>query len=174
METPPKLSFACPMPWQAMSGDERRRFCAQCGHHVENLSLLSSGQRRALLDRAKHERVCGTYLVRLSGEMVTPDRPLTEPESTRVRQFGVAALSAGALALAAGCTNPASQATAHAAAATETNAPVVSAAPATNVPAMPTTQTAPANPDEEIILLAMGIIATERPQPPRNAPPSKR
>ena len=89
-----------------MTGTEQSKFCSQCGHHVRNLSLMSAAERAELLQRAKTERICGTYLVRLSGEMVTPAAPLSRSEWSRVRQFGVATLSAGALALAAGCVAP--------------------------------------------------------------------
>jgi len=111
MTTPPKLSFACPLPWTKMSGTERSRFCAQCGHHVRNLSLMSDAERAELQQLARTERICGTYYVRLSGEMVTPDAPLTRTERSRMRQFGVATLSAGALALATGCVTSPNQQT---------------------------------------------------------------
>ncbi len=52
MVTPPKLSFACPLPWQNMTGSERAKFCEQCGHHVANFSLLTADERKALLQRA--------------------------------------------------------------------------------------------------------------------------
>jgi hypothetical protein len=86
-----------------MSGSERSKFCSQCGQHVSNLSLLSAVERAALIARAREERVCGSYFVRLSGEMVTPERPLTIDERSGVKQFGVALLSAAALAVATGC-----------------------------------------------------------------------
>src|SRR3954470_14511740 len=105
MHPPPKLSYACPLPWTSMRGAERLKYCAQCGHHVSNLSLLSAAERAALLARARTEQVCGSYLVRLSGEMVTPEAPLSAAEKFGVKQFGVAALSAAALAIAAGCTS---------------------------------------------------------------------
>lgn len=111
--TPPKLSFACPVKWDGMSGTERWKYCAQCGHHVANLSLLTPAERKALLERAREERICGTYYLRLSGEMVTPEAPLTPNERGRIRQFGAAALSAAALTLATGCVAPAKKATAQ-------------------------------------------------------------
>src|SRR3954470_6392979 len=106
MHPPPKLSYACPLPWTSMGGAERLKYCAQCGHHVANLSLLSSAERSALLARARTEQVCGSYLVRLSGEMVTPEAPLSPAAQLGVKQFGVATLSAAALAIAAGCMSP--------------------------------------------------------------------
>lgn len=44
--------------------------------------------------------------MRLSGELVTPERPLSEREGNRIAQFGVATLSAAALAIASGCVTP--------------------------------------------------------------------
>lgn len=106
METPPRLSFVCPLPWQNMNGDERSKFCSQCGHHISNISLLSHQERLALLERARVSRVCGTYYVRLSGELVTQDNPLSARERSRIKQFGVSTLSATALVIAAGCMSP--------------------------------------------------------------------
>ena len=107
MITPPKLSFACPMPWTTMTGSERWKYCTLCGHHVTNLSLLSAAERAALVERAKTERICGTYYLRLSGEMVTPDAPLTSRERQGIKQVGVALLSAAAMAIASGCVSTA-------------------------------------------------------------------
>jgi len=86
-----------------MNGSERQKFCDRCGHHVANLSLLSAEERAALLARARDQSVCGSYFVRLSGELVTPERPLSFAESRSLRQFGIATLSAAALAVASGC-----------------------------------------------------------------------
>src|SRR5258708_32886468 len=86
-----------------MSGSEIRRFCETCVCHISNLSVMNAPARAALLEKARTERVCATYYVRLSGEMVTPENPLSTEEKSRVRQLGLAALSAGARALAAGC-----------------------------------------------------------------------
>jgi len=103
MNTPPKLSFACPLPWASMSGDERSKFCSKCAHQIPNLSLLSFSERQALLEKAKSQQICGTYYVRLTGELVTPSSPLSQRESKNIRQYGVAALSAAALLVASRC-----------------------------------------------------------------------
>jgi hypothetical protein len=103
MSSFPKLSYICPIPWSTLSGDERRKFCEKCGLHVTNLSELGKEERAILLKRAETESLCVSYYRRLSGEYVTPDAPLTQEERSKIRQYGVAALSAGALALAAGC-----------------------------------------------------------------------
>ena len=70
---------------------------------IHNLSSLTLDQRAAILQRAQVEKICGSYFVRLSGELVTPESPLSPREVRGIRQVGIAALSAGALALAAGC-----------------------------------------------------------------------
>lgn len=103
MATFPTLSFACPVDWNSMRGDERERFCAKCARTVVNLSALTEEQRRALLAAAKPGELCVAYYRRLSGEFVTAERPLTDPERRRARQYGLASLSAAALALSASC-----------------------------------------------------------------------
>ena len=103
MNTQPKLAFACPMAWSEMKGSDYSRNCAECGHTIHNLSALNADERTQLLRRARNEKICGTYFMRLSGELVTPQSPLSAGEVRSIRQVGVAALSAGALALAAGC-----------------------------------------------------------------------
>lgn len=150
------------MPWTEMTGTERWKYCAQCGHHVTNLSLLSAAERAALLERAKTERICGTYYLRLSGEMVTPETPLSSRERQGVKQLGVAVLSAAAMALASGC---------------------VSTTPPKDIPAVPQVTTvtleknqvkpAPACSDSEKlkdkedvveIILFAGIVAEAKPE----------
>jgi len=103
MNSFPKLSYVCPIPWAELRGDERARFCEKCGRTITNLSELSEEARVAFLAKSGAERACVTYYQRLSGEFVTPEAPLTYEERGKIKQLGLAALSAGALALAAGC-----------------------------------------------------------------------
>ncbi len=86
-----------------MKGADTSRYCEACGHTIHNLSALTPEQRAAILKRAKTETICGSYFVRLSGELVTPESALSLREVRGIRQVGIAALSASALALAAGC-----------------------------------------------------------------------
>lgn len=47
MKTPPiPIVQPCTADWQAMSGDDRQRLCAQCQKHVHNLSALTAGELR--------------------------------------------------------------------------------------------------------------------------------
>jgi hypothetical protein len=103
VSTFPKLSYACPIPWSGLRGDEKARFCEQCGRTITNLSELSEEERIAHLSGDRDEELCVTYYRRASGEFVTPESPLTSEERSKIRQIGAAMLSAGALALAAGC-----------------------------------------------------------------------
>lgn len=144
----PKLSFACPIPWSSLRGDEKARFCEKCGRTITNLSELSTEARAALLAQADGKELCITYYRRLSGEFVTPENPLTPDERSRIKQLGVAALSAGAMALAAGCMSKS-----------------VPAAPPKEVRQQPVPTQTKAADSEVIMLQAFGVMAT---------PPSKR
>ncbi len=142
MNTPPKIAFACPMLWEKMQGNDTTRFCQSCGHHVYNLSALNDHQRAELIARARTEKICGTYQLRLNGELVTPEKPLTPRERLNLKQVGLAALSAGALALATGCMSTP----------VPTPAPVLSTEP--------TAAQSQLNPDEDVIVLMGGIFCS--------------
>lgn len=152
MSTFPQLSFVCPQPWANMAGDEKARFCTQCSRHIVNLSALTAEQRLALFKTTRPEDLCVAYYRRLSGEFVTAEKPLRDSES--LKQFGLAVLSAGALALAAGCT------------AEKKQPPPITAKPVTAKP--------DAGKKEEVILL-LGFHANPRRQlkKPINRPRSR-
>jgi hypothetical protein len=135
----PKLSYVCPIRWNELRGDEREKFCTQCGHRVNNLSAISQVEREALLAKAGTERLCVSFYRRLSGEYVTAESPLTSEERSNIRQLGVAALSAGALALAAGCVSVPTQ-------------PARAASKETK-------RVATASADQTVVLQAFGMIA---------------
>ena len=101
MKTFPALSFTCPVPWADMQGSEKERFCNKCSRSVVNISLMTEEARAALLAAAKPGELCVAYYKRLNGECVSAENPLKPSELSRLRQYGVAAISAGALALAA-------------------------------------------------------------------------
>lgn len=101
MPTFPKLSYVCPIPWDSMRGDERERYCAKCARHVVNLSTLTEAQRAALLAQSKPEELCVAYYRRMSGQFVSAETPLSGTDSRAVIQYGIAAVTIGAAALAA-------------------------------------------------------------------------
>jgi hypothetical protein len=102
----PKLSYACPVSWAELEGDEKAKFCGKCRRTITNLSELTEEARDAFSAKPQRAECCITYYRRPSGEFVTPENPLTDEERSRIKQLGVAALSAGALLLAAGCMAP--------------------------------------------------------------------
>lgn len=42
---PLTIKQPCPMDWNSMPGDDKRRFCDQCGCHVHNLSALTATEQ---------------------------------------------------------------------------------------------------------------------------------
>lgn len=54
-----RIAEPCPEDWDAMSGDERARFCARCHLSVTNLAELRRAEAEALLSqRSSDHRVC--------------------------------------------------------------------------------------------------------------------
>lgn len=132
------------MKWQNLEGDERRRFCAQCGLHVVNLSLHTEAERRAVL--AEHQgRLCVSYYRRLTGEPVAVDRPL--PSWLR-RHATPVALAAAMPMLLAAC-------------ATQTTTP------STSPVSTPRAKQGARTPDEETVVLGvLGMVCDFTPTPP--------
>lgn len=73
-----KLNVAspCPMSWDAMSGDDRMRFCARCKLHVYNLSAMKEGELEQLLREREGKRLCGRFFQRPDGTVMTRDCPV--------------------------------------------------------------------------------------------------
>jgi hypothetical protein len=59
----PKLSFTCPMDWNGMRGDDKKRFCEHCQLHVHNLSAMTTQEQDALLSQGSGRR-CIAYVKR--------------------------------------------------------------------------------------------------------------
>ncbi len=57
----PTIERPCDRTFDAMAGDERRRFCASCGKHVHDLSARTEAEARAFLAAARGTRVCVRY-----------------------------------------------------------------------------------------------------------------
>ncbi len=55
-----------------MEGDERKRFCAECGKHVHNLSAMTEGEARTFAD-VTQGRECVAYLRSGDGLMESPN-----------------------------------------------------------------------------------------------------
>lgn len=82
------ISSPCPESWQAMSGDERTRFCSRCQKHVYNLAALEAREIDALIE-ATQGRLCARITRDRSGRIVTrePDAsPFHLPDAAPVRR----------------------------------------------------------------------------------------
>ncbi|MGJ8649184.1 MAG: hypothetical protein ACSHX4_02380 [Opitutaceae bacterium] len=118
MTPTPKLSFSCPMNWDAMDGNASIRFCEQCNRSVHNISEMSDSKREALLKQAKTERTCVAYYKSLNGELVT-DRNTINTYKKRIASTAALA-TASAMLAACSTTTPSEEAKAP-----ENTAPVV-------------------------------------------------
>ncbi len=65
----PLIEKPCPMKWDDMQGDEKRRFCEQCQLHVHNLSAMTPKEQGDLLAPGAGWR-CITYLARPGAQPV--------------------------------------------------------------------------------------------------------
>src|ERR687894_3288947 len=84
-----------------MTGDERVRFCGECGLNVYNLSAMTRREAEALVTSAEG-RLCVRYYRREDGTILTRNCP-TGLRALRRRVAGVArATASAALGFAAG------------------------------------------------------------------------
>jgi hypothetical protein len=70
-----KIASPCAADWNAMEGDERKRFCGACKLNVYNLSGMSSYDAENLL-RNSEGRLCVRYFQRPDGTVLTKDCPV--------------------------------------------------------------------------------------------------
>jgi hypothetical protein len=68
----PLIEKPCPVSWDKMEGDEKRRYCEVCRLHVHNLSEMSLKEQRDLLSQ-NQERVCVSYVAKPDAERVSAD-----------------------------------------------------------------------------------------------------
>jgi len=69
------VASPCNVSWDAMTGDERTRFCLQCQKHVYNLSELSRSAAEALVQQTEG-RLCVRFYRRKDGTVMTSDCPV--------------------------------------------------------------------------------------------------
>ena len=69
-----RVASPCRASWEAMEGDERVRFCGQCGLHVYNLSEMTHDEAASLVARAEG-RLCARLYRRADGTVLTKDCP---------------------------------------------------------------------------------------------------
>ncbi len=91
-----KIATPCNADWNAMSGNERVRFCGSCEKNVYNLSAMTRDEAEELV-REKEGKLCTRFFVREDGTMLTQDCPVGVRKK-RVRLAVVSAIGASALA----------------------------------------------------------------------------
>lgn len=62
----------CHAEWASMSGDERKRFCAECGKHVYNLSAMTERESQKFAGETQG-RECVAYVRTGEGNMHAPN-----------------------------------------------------------------------------------------------------
>jgi hypothetical protein len=69
-----RVASPCPANWEQMSGNDRVRFCEQCGLNVYNFSAMTSAEVSSLVGMGR--RVCGRLYRRPDGTILTQDCPV--------------------------------------------------------------------------------------------------
>ena len=70
-----KIASPCSANWDAMLGDDRKRFCSECKLNVYNLSGMSKSEAENLLIESEG-RVCVRFYRRSDGSVLTQDCPV--------------------------------------------------------------------------------------------------
>ncbi len=70
-----QVASPCHVSWEAMTGDERKRFCRQCNLHVYNLSDMPREEAEAFISKAEG-RTCVRFYRREDGTVLTRDCPV--------------------------------------------------------------------------------------------------
>lgn len=68
------IAKPCSASWNAMDGDDRKRFCASCRLHVYNVAGLDRAEANALV--ATGDKVCLRIYRREDGTVLTKDCPV--------------------------------------------------------------------------------------------------
>lgn len=97
------VGFRCPMNWEAMTGNDRARFCSKCQKTVTDLSQLTREEAEAFVEK---EGPLGKACIRIwrdeNGKVVTQGCGSVAVNTKRVvKKAAVAAAAAGGLAMAA-------------------------------------------------------------------------
>ncbi len=70
-----KIASPCSADWNAMIGDDRKRFCGQCSLNVYNLSEMSKAAAEELLMNSEG-RLCVRLYRRTDGTVISQDCPV--------------------------------------------------------------------------------------------------
>src|ERR1700730_18164839 len=70
-----RVAAPCNANWDAMIGNDRSRFCAQCNLNVYNLSSMTRIEAESLIARSEG-RLCVRFYRRADGSIITKDCPV--------------------------------------------------------------------------------------------------
>ncbi len=70
-----KIASPCSADWNAMYGDERKKFCGECNLNVYNLSGMTKDEAETLLLESEG-RLCVRFFRRADGTVLTQDCPV--------------------------------------------------------------------------------------------------
>lgn len=74
-----EIASPCPARWEEMEGDDRSRFCAECGLHVHNFAAMTREEANDFLaQRQPGEHLCGQITRTTDGRIVTADDPVAK------------------------------------------------------------------------------------------------
>ncbi|MDX2105027.1 MAG: hypothetical protein SFY67_01370 [Candidatus Melainabacteria bacterium] len=70
------IAYPCPIKWESMKGDERKRFCDQCSMQVINISDMSTTEANEYLRKTRDaENSCVKFYLRSDGTIKTDNCP---------------------------------------------------------------------------------------------------
>lgn len=88
-----KIASPCSADWDAMYGDDRKRFCGDCKLHVYNLSGMTKADAESLITKAEG-RLCVRFYKRADGTVITENCPVGWAKvKHRTKVFATAAFS---------------------------------------------------------------------------------
>ena len=96
-----RIASPCPADWDAMYGDDRKRFCGECKLNVYNLSGMTREEAEALIFNAEG-RLCVRIYRRADGTVITSDCPVGWEKIKQRTRFYAAALASLLMALFTG------------------------------------------------------------------------
>jgi hypothetical protein len=70
-----RVASPCSADWDAMYGDDRKRFCGDCKLNVYNISRMTRDEAEALIVNAEG-RLCVRFYRRADGTILTSDCPV--------------------------------------------------------------------------------------------------
>ncbi|MFL6374056.1 MAG: hypothetical protein ACJ73D_05255 [Pyrinomonadaceae bacterium] len=88
-----RIASPCSADWDAMYGDDQKRFCKECKLNVYNLSGMTREDAERLVRNAEG-RLCVRFYKRADGTVITQDCPVGWAKiKQRTRLYATAALS---------------------------------------------------------------------------------